>query len=144
MGTLWVRLNGYPQSFGTRRCSMRPLIVRQLGYDLPCCRLAACGAHALGFSSGAQALGCGDAGQGCVANSDIARAYLGLLTQGKSDFDAVENFRGDAFFKQALGIGLLPSSPTLRQRMDARARRWLHTWPATPAPGGINRERASA
>ncbi len=56
-----------------------------------------------------------------VANSDILRSYLGLLVQGKSDFDAIENFRGDAFFKQALGIELLPSSPTLRQRMDARA-----------------------
>ena len=41
--------------------------------------------------------------------------------QGKSDFDAIENLRGDKFFKQALGIGLLPSSPTLRQRMDANA-----------------------
>ena len=59
--------------------------------------------------------------KGGVVNSDIVRSYLGLLTQGKSDFDAVENFRGDAFFKQALNIGLLPSSPTLRQRMDMRA-----------------------
>ena len=41
--------------------------------------------------------------------------------QGKSDFDPIENFRGDTFYKQALGIGLLPSSPTLRQRMDAKA-----------------------
>jgi hypothetical protein len=56
-----------------------------------------------------------------VANSDILRSYLGQLVQGKSDFDAVENFRGDAFFKQALDIRLLPLSPTLRQRMDARA-----------------------
>ena len=56
-----------------------------------------------------------------VATSDIARSYLGLLVQGKSDFDAIENLRGDKFFKQALGIGLLPSSPTLRQRMDASA-----------------------
>jgi hypothetical protein len=47
--------------------------------------------------------------------------YLGLLVQGKSDFDAIENYRGDAFYKQALGIALLPPSPTLRQRMDARA-----------------------
>ena len=59
--------------------------------------------------------------KGGVANSDIVRSYLGLLTQGKSDFDAIEAYRGDAFFKQALEIGLLPSSPTLRQRMDARA-----------------------
>jgi hypothetical protein len=56
-----------------------------------------------------------------VATSDIVRSYLGLLVQGKSDFDAIENLRGDKFFKQALGIGLLPSSPTLRQRMDAHA-----------------------
>ena len=41
--------------------------------------------------------------------------------QGKRDFDAVENCRGDKFFKEALGIGLLPSSPTLRQRLDAQA-----------------------
>ena len=59
--------------------------------------------------------------KGGVANSDIIRSYLGLLVQGKSDFDAIENFRGDAFFKQALDIKLLPSSPTMRQRMDARA-----------------------
>jgi hypothetical protein len=56
-----------------------------------------------------------------VATSDIVRSYLGLLVQGKSDFDAIENLRGDKFFKQALGIGLLPSSPTLRQRMDTHA-----------------------
>ena len=41
--------------------------------------------------------------------------------QGKRDFDAIENFRGDTFYKQALGMGLLPSSPTLRQRRAARA-----------------------
>jgi hypothetical protein len=52
---------------------------------------------------------------------DIVRSYMGLLVQGKSDFDAIENFRGDKFYKQALGIELLPSSPTLRQRMDAMA-----------------------
>ena len=44
-----------------------------------------------------------------------------MLVQDKSDIDAIENFRGDTFYEQAPGIGLLPSSPTLRQRMDARA-----------------------
>jgi len=101
---------------------MRPLIVRQLGYDLtPVAGLALVG-HML--SAVGPVLGRIDAAvpvKGGVANSDIVRSYLGLLTQGKSDFDAVENFRGDTFFKQALGIGLLPSSPTLRQRMDARS-----------------------
>jgi hypothetical protein len=33
----------------------------------------------------------------------------------------VKGFRGDAFFKEGLGVTLLPSSPTLRQRLDARA-----------------------
>ena len=35
------------------------------------------------------------------------------------DVDAIENFRGHMFSSQALGIGLL-SSPTLRQRIDAK------------------------
>jgi hypothetical protein len=59
--------------------------------------------------------------RGGVANSDIARSYVGRLMQGKSDFDAIENFRVDMLYKQALGIALLPVSPTLRQRIDARA-----------------------
>ena len=56
-----------------------------------------------------------------LSNSDIVRAYLGLLVQGKSDFDAIEGYRGDKILKEALGIGLLASSPTLRQRLDAQA-----------------------
>ena len=58
-----------------------------------------------------------------VASSDIVRSYLGLLAQGKSDFDAIENFRGDSLFKQSLDIGLLPSSAMLLQRMDSAAAR---------------------
>ncbi len=65
-----------------------------------------------------------------VINSDIVRAYLALLVQGKSDFDAIENFRGDTFFKQSLGIGLLPSSATLRQRMDSGAVQLVEHVPA--------------
>ena len=44
---------------------------------------------------------------------------------GKSDFDAIESFRDNAFFKRALGLGSVPSSPTLRQRMDAHAPSWF-------------------
>ncbi len=40
--------------------------------------------------------------------------------QGKSDFVVIENYRGDRFFKRALGIRLLPSSPKLRQRLIGR------------------------
>jgi len=60
-----------------------------------------------------------------IANSDILKSYLGLLVQGKNDFDAVEAFRGDAFFSRALGIGTVPSSPTLRQRMDTHSADWF-------------------
>lgn len=60
-----------------------------------------------------------------VANSAILTSYLALLCQGKSDFDAIEAFRGDAFFARALHLAAVPSSPTLRQRMDAQAGAWF-------------------
>jgi hypothetical protein len=101
---------------------MRPIQVKQLDYELtPTAGLALVG-HFLKTLT--PALADVDAAlpvRTGVATSDIVRSYLGLLVQGKSDFDAIENLRGDKFFKQALGIGLLPSSPTLRQRMDAHA-----------------------
>jgi hypothetical protein len=107
---------------------MRPIKVKQLNYELtPTAGLALVG-HLL--KSLAPTLADVDAAlpvRAGVASSDIVRSYLGLLVQGKSDFDAIENLRGDKFFKQALGIGLLPSSPTLRQRMDAPRCRWPAT-----------------
>lgn len=60
-----------------------------------------------------------------VANSDILKSYLGLLCLGKNDFDAIENFRSDAFFMRALGLRGVASSPTLRQRLDANASSWF-------------------
>jgi hypothetical protein len=101
---------------------MRPFIVKQLDYDLtPVAGLALVGHHLNRLAPVFKQLDVALPVKNGVANSDILRSYVGLLVQGKSDFDAIENFRGDAFFKQALGIQLLPSSPTLRQRMDARA-----------------------
>jgi hypothetical protein len=44
---------------------------------------------------------------------------IGLICLGKPDFDAIEPFRGDHFFAQSLGLELVPSSPTLRQRLDS-------------------------
>lgn len=64
-----------------------------------------------------------------VANSEILKSYLALLCLGKSDFDAIESFRDNAFFKRALGLGTVPSSPTLRQRMDAHAASWFELAP---------------
>jgi hypothetical protein len=64
-----------------------------------------------------------------VANSDILKSYLGLLCLGKNDFDAIENFRANAFFVRALGLANVPSSLTLRQRMDANASSWFDLVP---------------
>jgi Transposase DDE domain group 1 len=101
---------------------MRPLIVKQLDYDLtPTSGLALVGHHLKRLDPIFKRIDKAMPVRGGVATSDVLRSYIGLLVQGKSDFDAIENLRGDAFFKRALGIGLLPSSPTLRQRLDAKA-----------------------
>lgn len=60
-----------------------------------------------------------------IANSDILKSYLGLLCLGKNDFDAIEGQRKDAFFARALSLRAVPSSPTLRQRMDTHAAAWF-------------------
>ena len=60
-----------------------------------------------------------------IANSGILKSYLGLLCLGQNDFDAIEGQRKDAFFARALGLRAVPSSPTLRQRMDTHAASWF-------------------
>lgn len=54
-----------------------------------------------------------------ISHADIVVSYLGLLAQGKSDFEHIEPFRADNFFAMALGCQHVPSAPTLRQRLDA-------------------------
>ena len=108
---------GFADNFG-----MRPIPVKQLDYDLtPTAGLALVG-HYLNTLSpvltridAALPVRCG------VSNRDVVRSYVDLLVQGKSDFDAIENVRGDRFFREALGVTQAPSSPTLRQRMNAQA-----------------------
>jgi hypothetical protein len=56
-----------------------------------------------------------------IAHVDCVKSYVGLLVTGKSDFDAIENRRQDDFFRTSLGIGQVPSAPSLRQRFDDRA-----------------------
>ncbi len=41
-----------------------------------------------------------------VASSTILKSYLDLLCLGKNDFDAIENFRDNAFFMHALGLDM--------------------------------------
>jgi len=62
--------------------------------------------------------------RGGIANSDILKCYLGLLTLGKNDFEAVEGFRSQRFAHQALGLRAVPSSATLRQRFDTMGTEW--------------------
>lgn len=54
-----------------------------------------------------------------ISHADVAISYLGLLAQGKSDFEHIEPFRDDEFFAAALSCQQVPSAPTLRQRLDA-------------------------
>lgn len=56
-----------------------------------------------------------------MKTSDMVKAMTGLLSLGKSDFEAIEPFRGDRFFKEALGLAKVPSSAWMRQRLDAKA-----------------------
>ena len=101
---------------------MRRIEVKQLDYDLtPVGGLALVGHYLKALAPQWAQLDAALPIRAGVSNSDVLRSYLGLLVQGKSDFDAVEGYRGDKFFKAALGIGLLPSSATLRQRLDAQA-----------------------
>ncbi len=59
---------------------------------------------------------------GEVSNADLIRTSVGLLAQGKSDFEAVENVRNDKVFKLSMEIGRVLSSSRLRQRFDENAR----------------------
>jgi hypothetical protein len=56
-----------------------------------------------------------------ISHSDVVYSYIGLLCQGKNDFDHIENERDDVIFSYAMGIEQVPSSPTLRQRLDQAA-----------------------
>lgn len=61
-------------------------------------------------------------------HGDVMKSYLGLLCQGKSDFDHIEPFRKDTVFKTCLDLRKVPSSPTLRQRLDAAAQTIDANW----------------
>jgi hypothetical protein len=56
-----------------------------------------------------------------IPHADCVKSYVGLLSTAKSDFDAIENRREDAFFRAALDVEKVPSAPSLRQRFDEHA-----------------------
>lgn len=53
-----------------------------------------------------------------ISHGEVATAMIGLICLGKPDFDAIEAFREETFFRKSLGLRSVPSSPTLRQRLD--------------------------
>jgi hypothetical protein len=55
---------------------------------------------------------------GSISAADALLTMTGLLCLAKPDFDAVEQFRDDDYFHQCLGLKTVPSTATLRQRMD--------------------------
>lgn len=50
----------------------------------------------------------------------LFKSMVGLISLGKNDFEAIEPFRTDRFFHEALSIEKVPSSAWLRQRLDAK------------------------
>lgn len=53
-----------------------------------------------------------------MPHGEVLLSMIGLLCLGKSDYAAIEAFRGESFFARSLGLTRLPSEETLRQRMD--------------------------
>ena len=53
-----------------------------------------------------------------ISHADTVLSMISLLCLAKPDFDAVEPFREDEFFKRSLGITNIPSAATMRQRLD--------------------------
>jgi hypothetical protein len=80
--------------------------------------LALAGACINRYSDLARYIGRVAKGSDHIAEIDILRSYLGLLCLGKSDYQAIAAMREDDYFKQALGIGRMPSVERLRQRLD--------------------------
>ena len=53
-----------------------------------------------------------------ITNADVLRSYCGLLIMGRTNYEDIELFRHDGYFRRALVIKRVPSSVTLRQRLD--------------------------
>jgi hypothetical protein len=64
-----------------------------------------------------------------ISHSDVISSYIGLLSLGQSDYEAIEPFRADEWgFKGTLNLEAVSSGATLRQRLDQ-----LADMPDTPA-----------
>ncbi|MCH2342865.1 MAG: IS1380 family transposase, partial [Pseudomonas sp.] len=53
-----------------------------------------------------------------ISDQSVLLTMIGLLSNGRSDFNDVDLYRGDSVFANAYGIERLPSEAVLRQRLD--------------------------
>lgn len=60
-----------------------------------------------------------------IGLDDILRSYLGMLSLGQTDYEAVANKKNDDYFRHSLGITKVPSAETLRQRFDELSEKLL-------------------
>ena len=60
-----------------------------------------------------------------ISNIDVIRSYMGLLSLGKSDFEAIADMKNDRYFMESLGLKNVASPETLRQRLDQTAETFL-------------------
>jgi len=56
-----------------------------------------------------------------ITAADILRTMIGLLSQGKSDFDHAKAVIGDEFFMNSMSIDRVPSAETYRQKFQELA-----------------------
>lgn len=61
-----------------------------------------------------------------IIDRDILLTQIGLLCNGNTDFNDVEQYKGDRLFTAAYGIKKLPSEATLRQRLDEMPQERTH------------------
>ncbi|MEK9984522.1 MAG: transposase [Opitutae bacterium] len=61
-----------------------------------------------------------------IFDRDILLTQIGLLCNGRTDFNDVELYKGDRLFTSAYRIDRLPSEATLRQRLDNMPREKTH------------------
>jgi len=57
-------------------------------------------------------------GGNTISDYDIVKTVLALICLGKTNFDDVEQYRNDKYFKKTLKLKVVPSAPTIRQRLE--------------------------
>lgn len=56
---------------------------------------------------------------GVISDYGIIKTYIALISLGKTDFEDVELYRQDKYFKKVLNLHTVLSSVTLRQRLES-------------------------